>query len=178
MTNLHRLIQLPALQMSAVALALASLSAGCAGSQGWVSEAPEGAGHRTEPIGELYDPQNELAENRQVKDMRVITLGQSAVPDAEPEPGQAAAQNHIHIHQSQSQSQAPYGYGLGYGYYGGYGGYWGGGGGSVEQAIAPPQPPPSSGGTPPMGGNYGAPPSYGPAFPFQSSPGNVWKPSR
>ena len=168
---------------SELTLVLASalgLLAGCGGAanEGWVRE-PEGGGslgdeqvaleHDAAPP-ELTSDSAPQAGPRRLD--HTVTLGEVYVtPPAPGAPGPASPGSSVTVTVNNYVTSGP-----GYGY-GGYGvvPFVSRGGFSGGAASSPAFMPRGGGGTVQPGQSFPAPPSYGPAFPYQLSPASPWE---
>lgn len=149
---------------------------GCtAGGQAWVHDAadpgsrPEGSAQRERETSLPAESDGAPITWRR----KVITLGErTEVPD-EAASAPAPSSPSISVVTTNYYSA---GYGAGYGYGMGYG-FWPGGGFRPDRPGHGPDPcpePPSSQ-TPRLGGDWPAPPSYGPPMMTQTAPADPWR---
>ncbi len=172
---------------------LAVLGLGCGASgQAWVSEVAEAA--PPDAPGQSEVPPEELRVEKPApagdsEPGQVIRLGATQEAPTDQPPGVPVAPEAAGEAPLPPFANAPVWYDYGAPVYVpfGYGGYgYGLGPGSRFSGHHSHHPDdghesrPRSGrsGTPPLGGDWAPPPSYGPAFPFQSAPGNPWSSAR
>jgi hypothetical protein len=166
---MHRLLGL------ATCICLAVSTAGCsAGGQAWVHGAADPGSAREAASAQRQSTLPPERDGAPISWRReVITLGEcvevpedsSAVPQADAPAAVSYVTNNYYPN---------YGYGYGYGY--GFG-VWAGGGHRPDRPDRPDHrpPAPSEPQTPRVGGDWAAPPSYGPPMMTQTAPADPWR---